>query len=251
MIRSHICWSGILFALSVSLMWPSTVTAAVNPYTETFGASAANWYNPLGTAPATWVANGGPDGSPHISTIFNFKDLTPGLPFPNNAVNLFRAQDEFNSSNHAFEGNWIADGVMQLSFDVRHDAPGAMMFFVRFSAANNFPAWSGVEFAAASSNVWTHISIPISLSNPNLFFEGPPGGLTEFNAVFGNIGHVQIGAFAGGMAGVDQAVNFDLDNVSITPGPGALSVVGMMLSSLGSRRRQNGGGSCILKGGAS
>jgi prepilin-type N-terminal cleavage/methylation domain-containing protein len=232
----HRIFAFTLVGLSVAFM-ASFAHASINPFTETFSSGASNWFNPLGTAPVTWQATGGPDGSPFVTTSFNFQNLTPGLPFPNNAVNLFRAQDEFNSSNHAFEGNWIADGVTTFSFDIRHDAQAAMTFFVRFATPSNFPAWSGVEFTAAAGNQWTHIAIPISLSNPALFFEGPPGGQAEFNSVFSNVGHVQIGVFAGGLAGVNQDVTFDLDNVSIVPTPSAIVVLLSGLCCAGRRRR--------------
>jgi hypothetical protein len=227
----------VAVAIVAIVLSSSSARAAINPYTEQFTANAANWFNPLGTASADWVAAGGPDGSPHISTTFNFVNLTPGLPFPNNAVNLFRAQDEFNSSNHAFEGNWIGDGVTQFSFDIRHSASTAMTFFVRFATASNFPAWSGVEFTAVPGNTWTHIAIPISLSNPDLFYEGPPGGQAEFNSVFTAVGHVQIGVFAGALAGSNQDITFDLDNPSLTPGPASLAVLGLGIMGRSRRRR--------------
>jgi hypothetical protein len=230
--------SSRILCLSVAAlaMSASEAPAAIVPFTEDFTADAANWYNPAGTAPATWVSGGGPDNSGYVSTTFNFQNLTPGLPFPNNAVNLFRAQDEFNSSNHAFEGNWIADGVTQLSFWVRHNSASPLTFFARFATPNNSPAWAGVQFAPVQTNTWTQITIPISLSNPGLFFEGPPGGQAQFNSVFSNIGHVQVGVFAGDLAGVNQDFTFDLDQVSIVPGPGALALLG--IGGLVARRRR-------------
>ncbi|HWB19122.1 MAG TPA: hypothetical protein VG711_02395, partial [Phycisphaerales bacterium] len=107
-IRSLACASVAAIASSVS------AATAVTAFTEDFTTNAANWYNPSGTAPADWFATGSFDGGSHISASYNFLDQTPGLPFPNNAVNLFRAQDEYNSSNNAFVGNWITGGVTSL-----------------------------------------------------------------------------------------------------------------------------------------
>src|SRR5687767_4199334 len=93
------------FLISALVAAPPIVPAAAGtivPFTENFSSDAANWYDSGATAPVDWLAAGGPDGSSHVSTTFNFVDQTPGLPFPNNAVNLFRAQDEFDSSGGAF-----------------------------------------------------------------------------------------------------------------------------------------------------
>ncbi|HWB20028.1 MAG TPA: hypothetical protein VG711_07000, partial [Phycisphaerales bacterium] len=115
-----------------------------------------------------------------------------------------------------------------LSFWVRHDATDvSLTFFARFSTPDNFPAWSGVSFTPVQANTWTQIVIPISLSNPGLFYEGPPGGQTEFDNVFSNIGHLQIGVFGGDLAGVDQNVTFDLDHVELVPAPGVLALCGL------------------------
>lgn len=221
------------------LFWLNAAThGAVVPFTENFTNDAANWYNNAGSAPVDWASSGGPDGGSYVTTSYNFVNQTPGLPFPNNAVNLFRAQDEFNTSNHAFEGNWIADGVTSFSFWIRHNAGAPMMFFTRFATPSNFPAWSGVEFSMVAPNTWTHITIPITLSNPALFYEGPPGGQAEFNAVFSNIGHVQVGVFGGAQAGVNQGFTFDLDQPSIVPAPGALALLGVSGLSRRARRRR-------------
>lgn len=203
-------------------------TGAVVPFTEHFFSDAANWYDSAATAPVDWLSAGGPDGSSYVSTTFNFVDQTPGLPFPNNAVNLFRAQDEFDSSGGAFEGNWLEDGVLEFSFWVRHNAPGAMNFFTRFAPPNNFPGWAAVEFTPVAPNAWTQISFEIEFGNPELFYEGPPPNQAQFDQVFSNIGHVQVGVFGGPQAGVDQVVTFDLDQPSIVPAPPALGLMALV-----------------------
>jgi hypothetical protein len=221
---------------AIAACMPASAGVVV-PTTEHFATDAANWHDNSGTAEVSWVASGGPDGSSYVSTAFNFVDLPPGVPIPGNAVALFRAQDEFNSSDNAFVGDWVSSGVSEFSFYVRHSASMPLNFFARFATPANAPAWSGVEFAPVAPNTWTLITIAISLSNPGLFFEGPPGaGQAEFNAVFGNLGHVQIGAFAAGLAGVDQTVTFDLDQPTITPAPGAVGLLGLAL--LTRRRRR-------------
>ncbi|MCI0364316.1 MAG: type II secretion system GspH family protein [Phycisphaerales bacterium] len=220
--------------------------SAVVPFTENFTADAANWYNSASTAPVDWVASGGPDGSSFASTTFNFVNQTPGLPFPNNAVNLFRAQDEFNSSGGAFFGDWIGDGATEFSFWIRHNAPSAMTFFTRFATPDNFPAWSAVEFTPVLPNTWTQISFDIFFGNPELFFEGPPPTQANFNQVFSSIGHVQVGVFGGLQAGIDQVITFDLDQPTLVPTPAGLALLGLAALASGPRRRRTSsfGGDC-------
>jgi hypothetical protein len=228
-------WVATLAAVVACLLTFVPQSAALTvQFTEHFAVDHANWFDTAGVAPVNWVASGGPDGSSFVSTSFNFVNQTPGLPFPNNAVNLFRAQDEFNSSNHAFEGDWLGNGVSQFSFWVRHDAPTSLTFFARFSTASNFPAWSGVNFAPVASGAWTQITIDVAFGNPALFFEGPPPTMANFTQVFSNIGHVQIGAFGGDMAGVNHTITFDLDQPTIVPAPGVLA----MLIAMGLRGRR-------------
>jgi hypothetical protein len=227
----------VIVALAVASCTCSRAVGVTVPFTENFSTGAANWYNAAGTGPVDWNSSGGPDGSSFVSSSFNFINQTPGLPIPNNAVNLFRAQDEFNSSDHAFEGNWIAAGATEFSFWIRHNAPSPMTVFTRFAPPTNFPGWAGVAFTPVAPNVWTHVSLSIQFGNPNLFFEGPPPSQAQFDQVFSNIGHVQIGAFGGAMAGVDQSITFDLDQPSLIPSPSSIAVFGFALLSARGRRR--------------
>lgn len=214
----------------------SAASAAVSPFTENFAADSANWYNNNSSAPVGWSSSGGPDGSSYATTSFNFGSFTPGVPIPGNTAVLFRAQDEFNSSGNALVGDWVAGGINELSFWVRHDAPEAVTFFARFATPANSPAWSGIGPAVAP-NVWTQVTLPLSIAT--LTYEGPPGaGQTQFNNVFGNLGHVQIGAFAQNLAGLNQDITFDLDQVSIVPAPAALAMLLPALF-LNPRRRRN------------
>ena len=182
----HISRAGLVSVLSLAAVSPTN--AAIVPFTEQFSSGPSNWHDASGAAPVDWVSAGGPDGSSYVSTTFNFMNQTPGLEIPNNAVNLFRAQDEFNSSNHAFEGNWINDGVAEFSFWVRHNGSASLNVFARFSPPTNFPGWAAVEFTPVAPNTWTQVSFNIAFGNPELFYEGPPPTQTQFNQVFSNIG---------------------------------------------------------------
>ncbi len=203
-----------------------SASASTVPFTEEFAAGVSNWRDIDGADTLAWFAAGGPDGSSYVSTTYTVPDPIP----PFGAV-LFRGQDAFDSSNDAFVGNWITDGVREFSFWVRHDAVAPMGLFGRFASPTNFPGAAGVSFVPVAPNTWTEIIIPVFAGSPNIFLEG-----TSFNDVFTNIGNVQIGAsFDAGMIG--QTITFDLDKVSITPAPGAFGLL-VVAGLLGRRRRR-------------
>ena len=127
---------------------------------------------------------------------------------------LFRAQDEFNSSGHALEGNWVAQNVGQFSTYVRHNAPQPLSFFTRFSGPGNFPGGTAVKFAPVLPNTWTQLTFDIRADNPEFVtFEG-----SSFNTVFSNVGHVQVGVSVPAPLNANStAFAFDIDKVSIAP----------------------------------
>jgi hypothetical protein len=153
---------------------------------------------------------------------------------------LFRAQDEFNSSGHAFEGNWIVQNIGQFSALVRHNAPLPLSFFARFSGPGNFPGGTAVKFAPVLPNTWTELSFDIRPSNPEFVtYEG-----TSFNTVFSNVGHIQLGlSVPAALAANSTAFMFDIDKVSIAraiPEPStlvALLLAGAVRMPLGRSRR--------------
>jgi len=218
-----------LSALCVSVLVPAVAQAAVvNPYTETFATDAAGWRDGLLTSELSYVPSGSYNGSSYASGAFNFANSLEG-----DTPAVARGQDEFGFSGGAFVGDWLAAGVTHFSTYIRHNAPEPLTYFVRFSGPNNFPGGVALSFIPVMPNTWTPIDIDIDPSNPQFVtFEG-----SDFNTVFTNVGHVQIGvSVSGTLAGVDQAYTFDVDDVSITPAPGALSLLG--LSVLGVRRRR-------------
>ena len=206
----------IAIALGVATtVLASEVRAATVPFTETFNAGSANWFDSPGTAPLAWNVFGGPDESPFASTTFNFVNSAA-----NDTPVLFRAQDEFGSSGGAFVGNWVTDGVTGFNASVRHNAGVPLNFFVRFASPSNFPGANHVFFIPVPSGAWTPLSA--ALPNPNLIFEGP----LTYAQVFGNIGHVQLGvSVPQGLAGVNAPFSFDLDNVGIVPEPTSLALL--------------------------
>lgn len=218
-------------ALAVAL---ASACAAASPgalvgATETFGAGPANWTNATGSAFLDWFGAGGPDGSAFASGVFDFTASNAG-----DTPVILRAETAANASAGAFFGNYITEGVTELRFSVRHDGPAPLTFFTRFATPGNFPGGTAIVFSPVFSNTWTEISIAIDPSNPAFVtFEG-----SNFNTVFSNIGRLQFGVSVGsGLAGFDQPVRFDIDNVRLVPAPGGLAM-GAGIFAFGLRRRR-------------
>ena len=95
--------SPVVLILSGAL---GSIALATSPFTEDFTSSNANWADSSGMNLATFVTSGGPDGSSYISATVDTSSYADG-----DGVTVFRGQDEFDSSNHAFEGNWLAGGI--------------------------------------------------------------------------------------------------------------------------------------------
>lgn len=215
----------VVFA--VTCLAISTASHAVTvPFTEDFSSGDAGFTNDVNAAPI-YSATGGPGGSAYIRNDFNFSGTSPS-PFPGSPATsppLFRAGS--TSSGGAFVGNWITDGVSQISFDVRHDITGTVDFYARFASPTNFPGATAVSFTPVATNTWQTITIDINPSNPEFVsFSG-----TNFNTVFSNIGIVQFGIVVpSGLIGQNVNQNIDLANVNVIPEPASV----MTLLGLGS-----------------
>jgi hypothetical protein len=175
------------------------------------------------------VSGGGPGGATdaYITTDFAFADAGE-----TGAV-LFRAEDGFGSSDNNFFGDWIADGVGEVRFSFRHNAPAPVQLFGRFTGPANVGA-IGLVFQPVLPNTWTEVSIPITPANPAFIYEGPFG----FDDVFTNIAHLQIGMLPPmGFEDDPTPYTFDTDAVSILPAPGGLLVLATAAFGVVRRRR--------------
>jgi hypothetical protein len=190
-------------ALLISFLASAASRAAAVPFTEDFTTTVSNWADNSALNLLNHVPSGGPDGGSYASA---------STALAGSSMVLFRAQDEFNSSGHALEGNWIADGVGEFSAFVRHNAPVPLNYFARFSGPGNFPGGTAVKFAPVMPGAWTQLEISISPNNSEFVtFEG-----TSFATVFSDVGHVQLGVnVPAALAGNMTQYTFDIDKASI------------------------------------
>ena len=204
----------------------SALGGKINGFYEDFDASSRNWRDATELNDLDWFAAGGPDGGAYVSTSYLVPDPVPPL-----GAILFRGEDQYDSSNDNFVGNWITDGVSEFSFWVRHDAFAPLAVFARFAAPANSPGAVGLFFIPVAPNQWTEIVIPIFEGSPNIILEG-----ASFADTFSNIGNVQIGIMPDSSF-IGASITVDLDKASITPAPGALAMLGLA-GLAGARRRR-------------
>ena len=214
--------SVIVFVCLTFLLAAAVTQAAVPPFTEDFAADTALWGD-NGGGPLSYVPTGGPDGSGYASENFAFSDPNSG----GDSVVLYRGQDEFGSSDGAFEGNWIADQVRVVTAQVRHNAFVPLNYFMRGSGPGNFPGAVAVDFVPVLPNQWTEVSFNLNPNSPQFVsFEG-----TNWGAVFSNVGHLQFGvSVPEALAGSPTPFTFDIDKISIaTPEPSTICLAGVAL----------------------
>lgn len=216
--------------IALSCLAAST-QASINGFIEGFDSDAANWRNFNGSATLDWFATGGPDGSAYASSLFNLS----GTSFGGFPPTVIRAQANFNSSDSAYVGDWIAAGVTGVTFEFRHNLSEAVTLTGRFATPANSPGASTVSQTVIAPNQWTTITFDLTEGSPDIISLG--GG--TYAGIFSNVGNMQFGFnVPASLAGQDIDARFDIDNFRIipTPGAGAAFVVGAF--GLASRRRR-------------
>ena len=204
-------------------------TAGVTSFTEDFEGGANGWLAGSFDPPQE-IASGALDGSAFIR---NNTDLNSAGPF---GLTVFRGQDGFDASGDAFVGDYIANGIDTVTFDFRHDAGQDLGIALRVATANNFPAFV-VELAdPVASSAWTTLSFDLDFFNPLLTIEGQPTP-QAFEDIMRNVGNLQISSDRPDGLDTPLPVNFDVDNIAITPAPSSLAVLGLF-GVAGTRRRR-------------
>src|SRR5262245_15865073 len=122
-------------ALGFTLL-ASGASAATLPVLEDFPSNERNWTGGNPPVALTPEDMGGPDDGAFVTTEFNFNGFSN--PFGGGPV-IFRAHNGNNASQHAFEGDWIEDGVGRVRAWVRQDTGVELTYFVRVATSFNIP----------------------------------------------------------------------------------------------------------------
>jgi len=216
-------------AIAAIALTAGLANAGVTSFTETFETGDNGWLQGSFSAP-TYNASGAADGSAYITST---ADLNSAGPF---GLTIFRGQDDFDASGDAFVGDYLAGGIDRISFDFRHNAGQDLGIALRVASSNNFPAFA-VELAnPVASGEWVTLSFDLSFFNPLLTIEGAPTP-DAFNAIMQSVGNIQVSADRPDGLSTPLEVDFDLDNVSITPAPGSLALLGLGGMAAARRRR--------------
>lgn len=216
-------------AIAAIALTAGLANAGVTSFTETFETGDNGWLQGSFSAP-TYNASGAADGSAYITST---ADLNSAGPF---GLTIFRGQDDFDASGDAYVGDYLAGGIDRISFDFRHNAGQDLGIALRVATSNNFPAFA-VELAnPVASGEWVTLSFDLSFFNPLLTIEGAPTP-DAFNAIMQSVGNIQVSADRPDGLSTPLEVDFDLDNVSITPAPGSLALLGLGGMAAARRRR--------------
>lgn len=219
---------GIVVALVGGLSVSASALGVIAPFTETFSSPGAAWSTSgASLAALNYLPSGGPDGSGYGSQSFSFANNPANAPKV-----LFRAVASLNSSGGAFSGNYIAAGVTEIEFSVRHNAPVALDFLGRAVFTNSPVGGAAFTAPSAQPNVWTTYTLPINAAS--FTYEGNFG----FSTVFSDVAQFQIGInVPDALAGQAGPYTFDIDNVRIVPAPSAAGLLGLGVLA-GLRRRR-------------
>ncbi|MCB9867919.1 MAG: PEP-CTERM sorting domain-containing protein [Phycisphaerales bacterium] len=216
-----------LTGIAIAIVPASIAAATVVPFEESFDANASGWAkDSVGATLLDWTATGGSDGGGFVSSVFNFQNSAE-----NSTPAILRGVP--SASGGAFVGDWITDGVDNLSAYVKHDAGFPLTFFMRVAPFGG-PGAVGVVFAPVPSDTWTKINWGIFDGNSQTIYEG-----TTFATAFSNVARVQIGVLTpAALAMQDVDVTFSADQVAVTPEPVSLGILGLGTLLVGVRRRR-------------
>ncbi|MFG0256824.1 MAG: hypothetical protein ACF8GE_02875 [Phycisphaerales bacterium JB043] len=196
---------------TAALLAGTCAQASLVGTSEMFESGASGWDNGPRSG-LTWFGSGSFDGSAYVSTSASFTSNVLLDP-----VVLFRG--EAGASGDAFDGNYLAEGVTGISFQVSHDASVPVHMFVRYSVPSFFPGVIIERFIDIDAGSWQEILIPLTHNPPDFVLTEEAVG--TFPAVMSDVGNIQIGVtVSDDLAGLAGPFTFNLDQVTIVPAPG-------------------------------
>lgn len=206
----------------------------VSPFTEDFEGGANGWL--MGTFVAPTVSGSGAlDGSAYVSSS---ADLNSAGQF---GLTVFRGHDDFDASGDAFVGDYLAGGITTISFDFRHNAGIDLGIALRVATSGNTPGFAVEQPSMIASDQWVHLEYELSPFNPLWTPEGGGPGfdpIAFFESVMTSVGNLQVSADRPDGLTTPLVVDFDFDNIAITPAPASVALLG--LGGLAASRRRRG-----------
>ncbi len=221
-----------IFALTL-VASSTALNAGVSFFTEDFEGGANGWLEGTFTAP-TEFATGALDGSAYISTD---ADLNSAGMF---GLSVLRGEDAFDASGDAFVGNYLTSGITNISFDFRHHAGIDLNIALRVATSGNTPGFAVEQPSLISSGQWVHLEYELSPLNPLWTPEGGGPGFDPFAffaSVMESVGNIQVSVDRPDGLTDPFVVDFDFDNIAITPAPSAIALLGLGGLAVSRRRR--------------
>jgi hypothetical protein len=208
-------------ALVLAVLVAGKASALTLPFTEDFAADAAGWtVDGASTVPATSEPTGGPDGSSWASVQRNYFGFTE--PFPGAGPIVIRANAANDASDGAFVGDWTAGDVVQVSAWVYQETGVDLTFYLRLTTPAGFPGAVFLDPTPVPSGTWTQLTFEIAPTTPPCSSESAPMDPSTCPITLANVGNLQFATSApAALTSQDQAFRIGVDQVTITPEPGA------------------------------
>ncbi|MEM9560136.1 MAG: PEP-CTERM sorting domain-containing protein [Planctomycetota bacterium] len=208
-------------ALTAAVLAASSgvVAAQTTPFVETFEGGTNGWFDAADQA-LTFNSTGASDGSAFVSTTLDVVSFDPAF-----GAIAFRGDADLGASGGAFTGDYVSGGIDTLSFDIKLDGAGPLGLYVRVSGPANFPSIIAFLPGIVAPGAWQTVSFDLTSNNPLIQIAAAPG--TTVEDITSNVGNVQIGlsTVAGGPTAGFATVS--IDNIAITPAPGAMALLGL------------------------
>ena len=133
---------------------------------------------------------------------------------------VFRARDQYESSSNIFFGDWISAGVPSVDFWFRQDTGQNISVGMRLSVFENAGQAMLARFPdKVPSGVWTHLTMAINSTNPQLVDEAGPTH-DNFVAIFEHVNYITFFADRSSPLIANSTVlNFGLDRFTVVPEP--------------------------------